>query len=214
MLRQRNAGTVRVGVCVWLAVILLAVGAGLIYTELVSAQESSTEAALSAPSLTAEAGEGEVALRWDAVSGAVRYELWVWTSAAGWQDIGGDNLTGTTYSHTGLTAGTTYHYAARALNGSGEASEWSAYAAVTIAATQSTTAPATPNAHSGSAADTHSDSDSNAHSDSNSNADCDADIDADCAGLGALRAGFDRGGGRGRGYGRVALGCGVGRGAL
>ena len=69
---------------------------------------------------------------------------WAWTSAGGWQDVGGDNLTGTTYSHTGLAAGTTYHYAGRALNGSGEASEWSEYASATVAATQSSTAPPTP----------------------------------------------------------------------
>ena len=149
MLRQRNAGTVLTGV--WLAVALLAVAllavaASLLYTNLVSAQESSTEATLSAPALTAEAGEGEgaVELRWEAVTGAVRYELLVWTSADGFQEIGGDNLTGTTYSHTGLAAGTTYHYAGRALNGSGEASEWSEYASATVAATQSSTAPATP----------------------------------------------------------------------
>ena len=92
---------------VWLAVILLAVAASLLYTNLVTAQESSTEATLSAPALTAEAGEGEgaVELRWEAVTGAARYELLVWTSADGFQDIGGDNLTGTTYSHTGLAAG-------------------------------------------------------------------------------------------------------------
>ena len=105
-----------------------------------------TVSVLSMPVLTAEAGEGEgtVELRWQAVAGAVRYELLVWTSADGFQEIGGDNLTGTTYSHAGLTAGTTYHYAGRALNGSGEASEWSAYAAVTIAATQSSIATPTP----------------------------------------------------------------------
>ena len=113
---QRNAGTVLAGRGVWLAVALLAVAASMLYTNLVSAQEGSTEAALSAPVLTAEAGEGEgtVELRWQAVAGAVRYELLVWTSADGFQEIGGDNLTGTTYSHTGLTAGTTYHYAGRA----------------------------------------------------------------------------------------------------
>ena len=141
MLRQWNAGTVLTGV--WLAVILLAVAASMLYTNLVTAQESSTEATLSAPALTAEAGEDAVELRWQAVTGAVRYELLVWTSADGFQEIGGDNLTGTTYSHTGLAAGTTYHYAGRALNGSGEASEWSEYASATIAAAQSSTPTAT-----------------------------------------------------------------------
>ena len=145
MLRQRKAGTVLTGRGVWLAVALLAVAASLLYTKLVTAQESSTEATLSAPVLAAESGEGEgtVELRWEAVTGAVRYELLAWTSGADdWQDIGGDNLTGTTYTHTGLAAGTTYYYAVRALNGSGEASEWSEVMSATVAATQS--AIATP----------------------------------------------------------------------
>ena len=134
MLRQRNAGTVMTGV--WLAVILLAVAASLLYTNLVTAQESSTEATLSAPALTAEAGEGEgaVELRWEAVTGAARYELLVWTSADGFQDIGGDNLTGTTYSHTGLAAGTTYYYTVRAVDAGGVTDPWSEYASATVAA--------------------------------------------------------------------------------
>ena len=65
MLRQGKAGTVLAGVGVWLAVALLALGAGLLYTELAAAQESSTEAGLSAPALTA--GAGAVELRWEAV---------------------------------------------------------------------------------------------------------------------------------------------------
>ena len=67
MLRQGKAGTVLAGVGVWLAVALMALGAGLLYTELAAAQESSTEAGLSAPALTAEAGAGAVELRWEAV---------------------------------------------------------------------------------------------------------------------------------------------------
>ena len=149
MLRQRKAGTVLTGRGVWLAVALLAVAASLLYAKLVSAQESSTEATLSAPVLAAESGEGEgtVELRWEAVTGAVRYELLAWTSGADdWQDIGGDNLTGTTFSHTGLAAGTTYYYTVRALNGSGETSEWSEPKSATDAATKSAIATPTPTA--------------------------------------------------------------------
>ena len=40
----------------------------------------------------------------------MRYELWVWDSVNEWQQLGGDNLSGTTYTHTGVTAGTTYYY--------------------------------------------------------------------------------------------------------
>ena len=58
MLRQRNAGTVLTGVGVWLAVALLAVAASLLYAKLVSAQESSTEATLSAPGADSGGGRG------------------------------------------------------------------------------------------------------------------------------------------------------------
>ena len=148
MLRQRKAGTVLTGRGVWLAVALLAVAASLLYTKLVAAQESSTEATLSAPVLAAEAGEGEgaVELRWEAVTGAVRYELLVWTSADGFQDIGGDNLTGTTSSHTGLAAGTTYYYTVRAVDAGGVTGPWSEYASATVAAAQSPTATVTVSA--------------------------------------------------------------------
>ena len=53
------------------------------------------------------------------MAGAVRYELWVWDSVNEWQQLGGDNLSGTAYTHTGVTAGTTYYYAIRAVNAGG-----------------------------------------------------------------------------------------------
>ena len=46
------------------------------------------EPSLSAPVLTAEAGEGKVELSWGAVQGAERYEFWVWTSADGLAAVG------------------------------------------------------------------------------------------------------------------------------
>ena len=87
---------------------------------------------LSKPVLTAEAGEGAVKLIWTAVTGAQRYVLMVWTSA--WQQIGGDDLTGTNFSHTGLTFGTTYYYAVRAVNAAGQNSPWSHYLTVAVPA--------------------------------------------------------------------------------
>ena len=87
---------------------------------------------LSKPVLTAEAGEGAVKLIWTAVTGAQRFVLMVWTSA--WQQIGGDNLTGTNFSHTGLTVGTTYFYAVLAVNAAGQYSPWSHYLTVAVPA--------------------------------------------------------------------------------
>ena len=80
---------------------------------------------LSVPKLTAQSGADAVELRWTEVSGAARYELMVWWDAGtGWQPIGGANLTGTSYRHTGVTVGTTYYYTIRAVNAAGETSGW------------------------------------------------------------------------------------------
>ena len=75
--------------------------------------------------MTAEATVGGVALSWEAAAGAVRYELatW-WDEGTGWQMVGGDDLAGTTYTHTDVAAGTTYYYSIRAVNAVGETSDW------------------------------------------------------------------------------------------
>ena len=86
---------------------------------------SPTVAALAAPVLTAQASEDGVELSWTTVHGATRYELLVWDSVNDWRQIGGDGLTGTTYTHTDLVAGTTYFYTIRAANADGETSAWS-----------------------------------------------------------------------------------------
>ena len=80
------------------------------------------------------AGEAAVELNWTEIAGAQRYVLWTWTSADGWQQIGGDNLTGTTHTHTGVTSGRTYYYTVRAVDTAGQTSDWSDYVSVTIAA--------------------------------------------------------------------------------
>ena len=107
---------------------------------------SPTVAVLSAPVLTAQAAEDGVELSWTTVHGATRYELWVWDSVNDWRQIGGDGLTGTTYTHTDLVAGTTYFYTIRAVNADGETSAWSDYvstATATATPTHTPTATAT-----------------------------------------------------------------------
>ena len=84
------------------------------------------------PVLAAAAEAGAVELSWEAVTGAVRYELWTWTSEEGWQQIGGDNLTATAFRHDGLAAGTTYFYTVRTINSAGEMSAWSEYVSATV----------------------------------------------------------------------------------
>ena len=93
-------------------------------------------ASLSVPALTAEATESAVELSWTAVAGAARYELWVWDSVNGWRQIGGNTLTGTTYTHSDVTAGTTYYYQMRAVNGGGGTSAWSIRVSETVPAAQ------------------------------------------------------------------------------
>ena len=109
MLRKGNVFTYLVNLGAWLMVAILAAVAILSSTNLASAQQASTASTPSTPSLTAQSSESEVDLSWTAVTEAVRYGLWVWDSANRWQQIGGDTLTGTSYTHADVTAGTTYY---------------------------------------------------------------------------------------------------------
>ena len=73
-------------------------------------------------------------LTWTAVPGAVRYVLLAedLDSGNGWQQpIGGNNLTGTTYTHRGV-AGRLYQYAITAVADSGVEGWWLAIAPVTM----------------------------------------------------------------------------------
>ena len=77
-----------------------------------------------------------VGTRW---TGAKYYDLRSYTVAGGWQRLGGENLTGTTFSHTGLTAGTTYYYWVRGIRGPGNVSPWSTRMHATVPLPQSPT---------------------------------------------------------------------------
>ena len=69
---------------------------------------------LSAPSLTAVAGTGQVVLTWSAVPGATTYTLY--RNAAGTGFITYKTGLGTTYTDTGVTNGLTYQYYVAAVN--------------------------------------------------------------------------------------------------
>ena len=82
---------------------------------------------LAAPELTADpTGAATIELGWGEVTGAARYDLWAWDPVNDWYSLGGDSLTGTAYTHGGLTAGTTYFYQVRALGAGGAEGPWSA----------------------------------------------------------------------------------------
>ena len=116
------------------------------WSDLASAE---TPAALDAPVLTAQAAAGSVKLTWPAVDTAVRYVLWSWwDEETGWQQIGGDDLTGASYTHSELAVGTTYYYQMRALNAAGESSGLSQQVSATVTEAQQSTSTPTPTATS------------------------------------------------------------------
>ena len=134
MLQPRKGLTALLGPRGRLSIALLVVAVFLFFTQLASAQQTSTQPAISVPALTAQSSSGAVDLSWTAVTGAERYELWVWDSVNEGRYIGGDSLTGTTYTHADVTVGTTYHYAIRTVNADGQRSAWSEYVSVTVPA--------------------------------------------------------------------------------
>ncbi len=121
------------------AVLLVTVFWHFPLTDRVSQAQTTSEAVLDAPVLSAEAGEDAVALSWTAVSGAARYELWAWwDSEIDWNQLDDGELTGTTFHHVEVAAGTTYYYLIRAVSDSGETGAWSEQVAATIEAAHST----------------------------------------------------------------------------
>lgn len=112
---------------------------------------SITVIAVSAPSaptnVTATPGDGEVTISWDSVPGATSYNIY-WAKSTGVsktnyegkiEDI--KDITKTSYTHTGLTNGTTYYYVVIAENSYGESGD-SAEISATPSATG--TAPSAP----------------------------------------------------------------------
>lgn len=90
------------------------------------------EVNLSTPRLTARVSSSAVNLSWNIVSGATRYVLWVWDRTNGWKQIGGDNLTETSYVHTEVSPNIRYYFTVVATDGEGRYSKFSDYASVII----------------------------------------------------------------------------------
>jgi fibronectin type 3 domain-containing protein len=101
------------------------------------------EAPLVAPdapaNLQATAGDGSVALTWDAVTGADTYTVKRATTSGGPYTDVGTGLTAASYSDTTVTNGTTYYYVVSATNTAGESAD-------STEATATPEAPAPPDA--------------------------------------------------------------------
>jgi fibronectin type 3 domain-containing protein len=92
--------------------------------------------------LAATAGNAQVALSWSASSGATAYDVKRSTiSGSGYATI--NSPTGTSYTNTGLTNGTTYYYVVAAKNASGSSVNSSQVSATPSAGTQAQIAAGT-----------------------------------------------------------------------
>lgn len=87
--------------------------------------------------LTATAGNAQVSLTWTASTGATSYDVKRALSATGPFTTIATNVSGTSYTNTSLTNGTTYHYVVSAVNAAGQ----SANSAVASATPQSVVVP-------------------------------------------------------------------------
>ncbi len=74
--------------------------------------------------ISTAAGNGQVTISWDPVSGATSYNIY-WATTSGFTKVDGTKITNATapYTQTGLTNGTTYYYVITAVNECGEGSE-------------------------------------------------------------------------------------------
>ena len=89
-------------------------------------------------------GAGEITLSWSAAANAASYRLIVWDWATNdWQAVGG-TLTGTSYTHRGLTVGTTYHYHIQAVAADGAGGGWSQRVSATMSEFATPTPTPTP----------------------------------------------------------------------
>ena len=98
---------------------------------------------LSAPTVTGgNDAQGRPTLKWNAVSGAAKYEVYRARSKDG-DYIKYSTVTGTSYTNTSyIEDGNTYYYKVRALDANGTAGAWSSIVSVTYRAVSTGTLPA------------------------------------------------------------------------
>ena len=98
---------------------------------------------LSAPAVTGgNDSQGRPTLKWNAVTGAAKYEVYRARSRSG-EYIKYSTVTGTSYTNTSyIENGNTYYYKVRALKSDGTAGAWSSIVSVTYRAVSTGTLPA------------------------------------------------------------------------
>ena len=98
---------------------------------------------LSAPTVTGgNDSQGRPTLKWNAVTGAAKYEVYRARSRSG-EYIKYSTVTGTSYTNTSyIEDGNTYYYKVRALKSDGTAGAWSSIVSVTYRAASTGTLPA------------------------------------------------------------------------
>ena len=101
-------------------------------------------------SLSALAGIGKVSLAWNASTGATTYNLYR-SNSTGTESTYLTGLTATTYTDSGLTAGTTYYYKVTAANSSGESPKSNEASATPTSAGSAPAAPTGLSAAAGNA---------------------------------------------------------------
>ena len=111
--------------------------------DLTSAALRCAPASLSAPAVTGgNDSQGRPTLKWNAVTGAAKYEVYRARSMNG-DYIKYSTVTGTSYTNTSyIENGNTYYYKVRALDASGTAGAWSSIVSVTYRAASTGTLPA------------------------------------------------------------------------
>ncbi|WP_281888522.1 glycoside hydrolase family 48 protein [Paenibacillus sp. YYML68] len=88
------------------------------YDRLISGSATTVPGAPSG--ITAAAGNAQVSLSWNAVSGAASYTVKRSTTNGGPYNVVASNVKVPTFTNTGLTNGTTYYYVVTAVNSNGE----------------------------------------------------------------------------------------------
>ncbi len=96
-----------------------------------------------APTVTAAGGTAQATLTWPAVTGATSYNVYRGTTAGGEAATPlATGVTSTSFTNTGLAAGTTYYYKVSAVNAGGEGLKSSEVSATTQAVPMAPTSPA------------------------------------------------------------------------